>query len=123
MTSPASVSPVLRGDAATPLAASSPQSGAFLTGDAWGLADRAGNRGPSVLRSSPVNHRPAVSGPVLRTVTRWSEYGPTLAEKRLALAALIERRNKGNRSHKLHSRIYSARHEILKLELTSKGQS
>jgi hypothetical protein len=53
----------------------------------------------------------------------WSEHGSPLAQKRLALAALIERRQAGNRSHRLLSRIYSARHEILKLELTSKGQS
>jgi hypothetical protein len=53
----------------------------------------------------------------------WSEHGSPLAQRRMALAALIERRNKGNRSHKLHSRICSARLEILKLELTSKGQS
>jgi hypothetical protein len=53
----------------------------------------------------------------------WIEHGPTLAQKRLALAALIARRNKGDRSHKLHSRICSARLEILKLELTSKEQS
>jgi hypothetical protein len=71
----------------------------------------------------PARPRQDVHGPVLSTVTMWSEHGPTLAQKRLALAALIERWNKGNRSHKLHSRIYSARHEILKLELTSKGQS
>jgi hypothetical protein len=47
----------------------------------------------------------------------WSEHGPTLAQKRLALAALIERRNKGDRSHKLHSRICSARLEIIAMEI------
>jgi hypothetical protein len=52
----------------------------------------------------------------------WSEHGWTLSQKRLALARLIERRNRGDRSHKLHSLICSARLEILKLELTSKGQ-
>lgn len=121
--SPAPVSP-RSGGAATPPAASSPQSGAFYsTGDAWGLAGNAVCQGVMVLRSSPGNRPHGASGPVLRTVTMWSEYGPTLAEKRRALAHLIERRNKGDRSHKLHSRICSARLEIIAIELTSKGQS
>jgi hypothetical protein len=46
----------------------------------------------------------------------WSEHGSPLAQKRLALAALIERRKKGNRSHHLLSRICSARLEIIAME-------
>ena len=87
------------------------------TGDAWGLAGRAVSRVATVSRSCPGRHRPAASGPVLRTVATWSEYGPTLAEKRRALAAMIERRDKGNRSHRLLNRIYSARTEIIAMEI------
>ena len=92
--------------------------GAFsFTGDAWGHAGRAASRDRSDLRSSHGRHRNAALGPVLSTEATWSRHGPTLAEKRQALANLIERRNAGNKSHHLLSRIYSARTEIIAMEI------
>jgi len=82
----------------------------------WDHAVNAAPPDATASRSCHVRPRQGVPGPVLSTVTMWIEHGSPLAQKRMALAALIERRNKGNRSHKLHSRICSARLEIIAME-------